>query len=668
MASPIGLGLNPSDNNRQWPRILSKEQLQRWHQSPPSLPNDCVEGTFNVSLKPEVDVSTESLGIAGNIRAKWDKVSLKVLPRLSKPSQIIGLLITIIGICGCITAISGFEIPGLELILRNIPVSIVFSLTLIRAGLHMLNNGVLAGRLINRTRQEADQYYRLLRIENNIEGVSPEEMEKRLAETHRRDQRLLEQYRLAHQLQAHQLYAKQNNDLAPIRPFLKAGLPELSKPVGDTFEVTLEMPKEITLPKEDQKVTPPPLSFGDKWNNFWYNHLETIGKIDMVVGQMMLFTALAGILFLAMPGIAPPGLSIIANDPYLSAIFVVLLIGNWINCTRTGWRMINFKKREEKRAAIEEDLKLIDAGLEVRYYLEAFGKGLEQSKETELTKRLIELTARAKAAINRPEDNEKGRLDHFGKALVPHLATPSIIMGILIAFFGAACLGMCISGNVPDIFYFLTKNTPLSVLFSSGILLVGLDGIYRGASISDLGKKEKWKEKSVNVRQNFLRQLYSPWIQEPASKTEPHESKKVMESIEVPKPPGNNNAKAQGKIHEFLNRLAKGWYGIWFKSLKGLWIPDGILGLFLITCSIMGLCVACGAPAPRALDFIVKDPSYSGTFCVSMLGIGFDALNSSWRMLNYKNRKDDDKNDLRILRESYKKLFPDRNSSMAPLA
>lgn len=713
-------------DNREirFPLILSKEQLNRWHLTPPPGPEDCVESPDVITLpKKEIDISesepwqsrenvseTEPLasreirlqriskasqfvmilaiatlaaaivtasihkipnnvtlakyvaiggglgfvfGILGlvlthkeKVRAAWDKVSLKVLPNLAKPSQIIGILVTLIGICGCVTAVSGFKIPGLELILQNIPISIVFSLTLIRAGLHMINNGVLLSRQINRSRQEADQSYRLLQIENYVSGVEDNEKANRLKETYRLDQRLPKEYRLHKTLAPGDLYAKTHTDLDPLRAKKPFGnkLPDIVKPEVDSFTMTLEMP-----PRESQISIPVGVEGGgekpalsERWSNFWYKHLDKVGKIDMVVGQLMLFTALAGVLLMAAPGLAPPGLGIIAKDPYLSVVFAVLLIGNWINCTRTGWRMLSYKKREEKRAAIEEDLKLIDAGLELRHQLE-YSARFEDKANAELKDKLIALRKRAeealealKAAPTVPES----RFDRFGKAVTPHLATPSIILGILITFFGMACLGMSISGHVPDAFHFLSKNTPLSVLFSSGLLLVGIDGVYRGAALSDFNKKEKNKKESVEVRKKFLEKLYFPEIRA----LEP-----VSQSVNV--------EATQQKILTFTERLAKGWYGLWFKSLKISWVPEGGLGLFLIACSLMGLIMACGAPAPSSLDFIVKDPSYSATFCISMLGIGFDALNTSWRMVNYKKRKTDDKIDLKLLTTSYNQLF-----------
>jgi hypothetical protein len=352
--------------------------------------------------------------------------------------------------------------------------------------------------------------------------------------------------------------------------------------------------------------------------------------------------------------------------------------------------MLSYNKREEKRAAIEEDLQIIDAGIEresarafhswIMAQLDETKNGENDQEITQLQDRLTDIhgaleqqftrivpqarLARAQARWDRLDEKPTGVdycFERVGKFLVPKLATPAIILGALLTIFGAACLGMSITKQVPWIFEILTKNTPLSVLFASGLIITGLDSIHSGATMSEVKKKNKNKKAYLEARQELIYKLYPTLLRpEPIEAVAPRTLSGNQEA-NLASPPVANGEKREEMAKELTTFFEqKGWYGFWVKNLNKMWMIHAGLASFLLTSSILGLLMAMGVHIPN-IDFISKDPSFSTSFCIGLLAVAADGINTAWRMGKYKSRKkqDADGTDLIIrCKEGFDTLFP----------
>ncbi len=654
-------------------------------------------------------------------RAIWDRVTLATLVNCASPVIILGLLATLIGIGGCITAISGWNIPGLEFILKNIPISIAFSLTLVRGGVHAINHGVMTARRHNRERQLVQEKLRQFHIEQNVIGFDKGEEERQRSEITRLNNCLPPELSVHRALDRHTPYGKPYDDLVSVhaasseyRACIKRlfeGGPELSTPKMDAAACYIpqsDLVLEIRAPQNGQ----PSLLKGCKaWYEGLYESLPSLGVLDIALGGIMLFTALTAIVFLAAPSLVPAGLDVFTKDPYLSVPFAFILLSNCISCVRTGYRMLSIHKREDKRAFIEEDLALIDIGLEkecVRRYYEYIKSTTEDQRILDELKGLndhflagfAEFEKRLVKAKNRVLSNEEdlGVLHNQLKPYIPYLAKPALILGLLLAIFGAACLGMSVTHNVPAFLEFLTKNTSLSVLFSGSLLTLGFSNIYRGASMTEVGKKEGWKKESRAYRQLLLGKIpelptsdieIGPASMLPASAQDAAIPERLLRAIpklptsrvvpasmppisgarvvDIPEPVEGKGVAPLDTIAEPALKMAeKGcMFNCWIKSPNVLCVPHGILGLFLLGCSIAGIIMVAGAPVPSFLDFIARDASASAAFFFSLLVVGADATNTAYRMYTYDSRKTEDQQDLELLKRCYKKIMEDRDDEVS---
>lgn len=619
------------------------------------------------------------------VRALWDYYTLRFLTGCATPVIILGVLATVVGIGGCITALSGWDIPGLDFILKNIPISIAFSLTLVRGGVHAINHGVMTARRYNRERQVAQMRYRIAHIEETVQGLSEESRKAQFANVDRLNNCLPKDIRLEAHLKENELYGKQFEDLPLVREAscqYRLGALKLINPMPlDLFTqerpaipvpaeaAPLILPNEVDTEALVQDQDPSALSGCNAWYESLYQRLPSLGTFDIGCGFLMLFTACTALVFLAAPSLVPSGLEVFTTDPYLSVPFAFLLFSNCLSCLRTGHGMLSIQKREEKRAQIEEDLLLMDIGLEMTCVFN-FNERLKAAVDpkfhqeldklyTEFLRSLGPYRERLARAQARTEQNEKelGYLHNGLKERIPQLAGPFIVVGVLLVLFGLACTFMSVTHIVPSFLEFLTKNTSLSILFAATLLAVGSSNIYRGGSMSDVEEKKGWKKTSIDIRRDFLEripELTGSRSARPHPRTI-HGDYEVKLDREKPELSPDVAVAVAEKGAEIAKRGCM--YGGFLMDPVTHSYFHGFLGFFLLAASIAGIAMALGAPVPDFLDFIAKDPSASAAFFFSLLVVSGDSINTAWRMFTYHDRKNEDNEDLRIIQQCHTRIF-----------
>lgn len=544
----------------------------------------------------------EELNKCKKAKITYEWIRLGSTPRLAFPAIIGGFAVSLIGTFSLITAISGFHIPGLEFITEHMPVSIVLSLILMRAGIHLQSGGVDMSRKRARWRQEGRSDLMVAWLK----GPTPKTLEDAAGFKYSLTADTLPL------LPKNGIYGKETGDIA-IEEILKA-LPELSKP-NNVSQLPSNAPEEFNPEDFEPKAIQPGL--WDRFFNTFYDKVygmqKALGVFDLILGQVMFAAAICAVVFMCSPaGHIPPGLSILARDPYLSISFTFLLLSNWIDCTKRGLRMLTLDKRDKNRADIERDLQLIVLGKKIKE------SSLDEGKKTQI------LEALKKHLEEEPRKvTFYDKIHDVGKKIMPKLGTPSILLGIIITLIGAAYLGMSVTNTVPIKLDFLTQNTPLSTLFSVGLISTGLFAIYRGVGLNDTTQKKKWKKLSKRCREHTLNKLFN--LKRPDLKSV---------DIEVEKPD----------------------YTCSIRSATYLGAPTLILGAFCCFCSMVGLIAACGAHINPGLNFIIEDPSYSAFFCATLFAVSLDTLMNGYRMLTYHKRKEKDFNDLQAIVTEYEKI------------
>lgn len=622
------------------------------------------DGSFNIWWKT-----------GGEVWFNWGKEGL--LSKLATPCLILGLILALMGAAAAVTTITGWHIPELDFILKNIPLSLTFSLMTIRAGLHTMYAGVQRSLRNNRKRQDTLEAYRHSQIEKMLHSdVDQNGVLKMVAA---QNGWFSNDLRLHSRVDSGEVFGKKIGDRvtgrAQIADFVR-------RDVGNDLDLPLPVLTQDGPPRED--VSPELVNqIGEKWKgmwdtwyNKWYEALPTIGTIDMALGQVMLLCAIASFVLLVLPaGTVPPGLEVMAHDPYLSVAFAFLLIANWVNCSLTGSRMLSFHEREERRAEFEEKLVEIDLRLQREKLFEYYTWRMQQldrvsqqilTNEFQLT---LELLPKAKTDFRRKVEPKAGAITRFLTDLkVTKLAPFSIIAGVAITLIGATLLVLTLSGNIPSQFSFLAKNTPVSILFTLGMVVAGLHATHRGASMSEKLFKKKLKDHSKSSIDQLLDALpaikepkdaYAAWLERRAPPRVVAEEVQVAQ-VERKYAPAAPVAIVQPVMQAELHQLEKKGYAFWINTLEKLCYPDLVLGLGLLVCAVAGLVTAFGGRTIPFFDFVAKDPSFSMFFCFNLLGVSLDALNTSWRMKKYLNRKADDKHFFHALDEGYRKLLSDR--------
>lgn len=597
-----------------------------------------VEALTFLAERPPLPALTDWALRCKGVEREWNYYKFKFLPLLSTPSLILGLLLTIIGIGGFITAVSKWNIPGLSFIAQYMPASIVFSLTLIRAGIHLIFSAVKLSLLVNRSRQ--DEQARLLeaRVREKLEIGNPTLLDY---DIHNSNLSLPASVRIEHTLGVDALHGKSFADREINGQSYKAAINALfaGRPIP---------PPALT--------SPPPCikTLSSRWYSFWERRLPALGALDMVLGKFMLIAGI-GALILMVKNKVPPGLEVLAQDPSLSIAFALILLGNYVSCSYTGWRMLNFSYREGKRAEIVEYLMLINAKVNRQKALQFHNWLKERLTAGGHTAAIEQLDALHTQYLSEPiptmpaSPNEKptgvyGWFHDAGKSFIPYLSKPTILLGVLVTLLGIACLGMSISKKIPDFMHIMAKNTPLSAFFAAGLIVGGLAQIHKGATLSEKGQKKEWKGLREAVQEQLL--MGTPI---------------VLPKDLKPQEPLKDYAAIQKRVQEMIEEKRSCWQKFWLNSLKGMWVPDTVLGGFLLFCSITGLAICFGTKVSDPLKFITADPSFSIGFCVSFLGVAIDALNTGWRMYSHPDRTKEDLTSmltLKAAREAYQRLFP----------
>lgn len=620
--------------------------------------------------------SERGLQFISSFRAAWDRVTLKIITNIAMPSTILGIILTLVGFAGIFTAITGVQIPHLA-----IPVSIVLSLTLLRTGLHSLAKGVRISRRMQRFRLEMQQNNHLLHIQQNLLDVKDAPLQ--IGEIKRLNNRLPGPMQMEHLLPKDTPYSKviddvSSNSAASYRyrlavQKLMEGRPELALP-------TLEIPsriegREFVDTDTHRTVEPIDPAMGKKWNDFWHRWMPTLGVIDMAAGQIMLLCGIGAIvLMFVSANKLPPIFQILAKDPGLSFACVFILLANWVNCTRTGWQMLKWPEREARRNAVVSDEQLIDLGVELTHLeachhwittqladadtiLPQLQQHYEAYLETlpkDLAEKIRESNLRRREGLM---ENPSGVIDYIyetGKNIIPYLSTPSMVLGFILFSLGITLLVMSITKDVPAQLKLLAENTPLSILFSTGLIVSGIHATHRGIAMRDQGKKEGWKCKSKDVREWFLHDL-TPILADPTCTRAPQT--RIITSIEIPVDHDyiyNHHKEVRESCQKILNeRVARVEATVLEKSLNLMCLPDALLGTFFLLTSLVGIAICLGAPVPKGFEFVKADPHFSLFFCLTLIGIAVDALQTTWRMLTYHRRKEEDRVRLEALQSSY---------------
>ncbi len=577
---------------------------------------------------------------------------------------------------------------------------------MIRAGIHLIASGVRKSRRFQRYRLEAQEYNHRLRIRQFFEDV--EDKANRVREIGRLNHRLPPEMRLEHCLAARYPYSKKVDDIPTSskesyeyrlavrqsiensgligKEDLLAELPQLEEPSKNREALSVDVWEvDTSRPLERHR----PSKFVEKWYNWWHKRMPALGMLDVAVGQLMLFCAIGSILLMTLNTQQVPSIfQILANDPGLSLTFTFILLANWVNCTRTGWRMLTWPQREARRNCAAAEMELLDAGLE-RKSVEDFHEWIK-SKLAILEDHAPESISEVRKAIEEshqlyldslPDFEEKisevrrmrieGKKESencllygvhkLGKKIVPKMGTPSIVVGGIIALLGIACLVMSVTHHIPPEFSLLAKNTPLSVLFSCGLLVSGIYAAYRGVAIQDQVKKEGWKKSSRLYREQFLKELY-PEL-EPPRRTARRARVRTLSpahEIDLETAPQRDEENRE-RIASCCSTLSDNWFRIWRKSLGVIWLPDLVLGSFILFSSLAGIAICLGAPASSSLQFISGDPSFSLFFCIGLVTVGIDALCASWRIASYQNRRKQKQEYLEMLSACYRR-FQTNNS------
>ncbi len=585
---------------------------------------------------------------ARKIRAAWDHGSHAVVSKLATPSLILGVIFTLIATAGCISVISGWKVPGISIFLDNMPMSVILFLTIMRTGLHSIAQGVKLSLRCSRQYHNVTREDRMFNITRHVYNLEDPQPPLSPAEKHRLDEvRRLNAVALPeHDLKCHHRI--------PNVPY--------GNNVGDLFpagEKTTAFRKEL-LGIEDPQQPQPEASkvspFWDQWYDWWEKRLPALGALDIALGQIMLITGISVVVLASLPsGKIPAVLSIISKDPYLSVAFAATLIGNWINCTKSGIDMMNFKKRRMKRELMDRELQLIAFGLErarVRKAMENMladqcfsdaQKGqiratFENHFGDGVVKEALDAMEKLKVALEKTEDKTCGCF----KKLSSYFSNPSIVVGIFLILLGVACFTIGMLGSPPPYLQILFKNTPLTIFFSGTLIVSGLHAWHRGASMGRKEVKKDWKKREATYRDLFLVNLFPQLATTAYFKTK-------TGNIERPQLPQ--------KPLKTVNR----WNAFWIHSLKVTCIPDALLGLFFLFGGCAGLAMCFGAPVPASLSWILREPSFSALFCFGLLGVAADCANSAWRQLSDKARENADRKMPDELGVAYHSFYPEEN-------
>lgn len=537
---------------------------------------------------------TKFQAFVGGVRAGWDKLSLAIFPKLATIYVVLGGAVVFAGAGVIVVAVvPGVRLPGLEFIVKYIPVSIGLSLPLIRMGLHSVENGIRLSRRENKFVKDLEEKYHYFYIDQATGGIE----EKFTKDGRGEYDRLIELKRLENRcsqwlhLNAHldkgaphgreiaylasgrarnyqmrkEVIEKLQSYLAkdsstPVPGALKAfveSLPQLTSYVG-----TAPPPSRSVIARalgaidrlwtwiKNSSVGRAHNWLSNKWYSGCYKLLPALATVDMAVGWLSLVVGSIGFAYIFFPSLPTHGwigLEMITQDKYLSISVGLLLFGNFINCVQRSWRMVGLYRRESKKAAIQDDLQMIDHLLEQEAAKE-FHNWIQQQLDTmtkatpdDEGKRVLEEIKEAMRKIfeqrlrySPQEDipsleviktrvdeivkrwNENGKppigaisqfLKWFGDHVAPFLAKPATILGLVELLFGLACFVMCVAHHVPPALDFLTQNTPISILFSGSFVVAGLHMMHRGAALAKRKKKDGWKEDITKTRQVFLTAL-----------------------------------------------------------------------------------------------------------------------------------------------------------------
>ncbi len=646
--------------------------------------------------------------LAGWLRAKWDRGTLVCVTKLATPSLFLGLILTLVGFTGFISAVSSLRIPGLGFLVDHMPASVVLSLTLIRAGLHSISKGVRLSRRHQRFRLDLARTLHLARIENKAQPLSEQEIVAKEREIARLNNRLPPAYRLDKAMRASDLYGKEADDLSTTanesnvyRTAVAASLekanahelleklPDLDKPAPFSTLKTKTAPKTVNTKAANKLEVP--VKFSTTWHDWWLKKLPALGILDVAVGQLMLVCGIGALVIMFLKSNQVPQIfEILSHDPGVSLSFGFILMANWINCSRTGWRMLNFKMREKRRnAASENDLQLIDLLSEKKRVQELHNWILPQIQDEAVKRELNEAveaymeslpkdleTRIEKAHLLRAEGREITSkswpavlVHNLGRKTVHNLATPTLLLGLIVSLLGAICLVMSITHHIPSHLELLTDHTPLSVLFSFSLIVAGFHAAHRGVAMRDRQRiKDPQKKSSRKSREALLGELTktTPKLKLPRTRRaslsdlDPKAkiSLRLPTDVQTDKRPTSVLASAHiNAVKEAAQTTSERWYGFWGKTLNVACVPNFMIGTFLLVAGLAGIAFFLGAPVPENLIFITKDPSYSIFFCISLLGIGVDALNTSWRMFKYNERKQLHGTQTDVLEMATKKLI-----------
>lgn len=535
------------------------------------------------ALPPMPKIPGWSEMTSGGVKGVWNRVRLASFPRSATPFIIAGIALTIIGTFGFVTALIGHPIPGLGFLTDYIPVSLALSLVMIRAGFHCINNGVAKARQVTRWRQEGNIYHSVHCLTGDKNA---------LAEAAMCNFSLPTEIDLTQNLSANGLHGKTTND------------------------IFLDIPQLDAQPAL-KPCAPTALSISDRWYNFWLNSQSTLGILDFSLGQIMLVAGITSLIFLGLgPSNIPASFNILAQDPYLSISFSLLLIGYWVDCTKRGLRMLKLDKREAKRDELERDFRLMALAdhLKKNNYAQ-FGAFQELIKQHYLTKDPLEKSVKSK-----PSTWAEG-LHELGKRYSPYLDVPSIVIGTAITLLGLLFFVMSATGKVPSSFDFLTQNIPLSMLYATTLMTTGFYALYRGVSGLDHPQKKGWKDASKERRKAILSHLFY-------------------------------NTNTQLKLDSVDKPVD---YPLRTRSLKVLGVICGLMGAFLVFCSLVGFAKAAGVDIDSAFSFIKDDPSFSAFFCLSLFAFGGDGISNAQRMFEYNSRKSDDYQQISTLKDLTKR-------------
>lgn len=634
------------------PIRFSDQQLQNWAVTKPLLERGRGLGNYNIrfptfvipdtDVRPPVDPTclsrfTGALEQFGYwVQAKWDRGRNFILPDIAAPAcLVVGVLLIVFGVLGAVSLVWGRKISFLEFFMKNTPLSMVFALSILKSGVHLIYTSTRLGQGEIRAQQKNEEYA----VELAIQEAIGKNYDHSVDELMRLDSSLCESRRIQGRITEGDLFRFEVAQVMRGRPDLNrygtSAIPKMTN--KDNFYKTIA-----------EKVLP------------------GLGIFDMALGQVMLLAGITSIVFIGFPNTRIlPGIELIAKDPALSLAFSLVLISNWINCTMNGWRMLTYGRRQKERAEKRDTEQLILYGIERRYAIELMNRIEDEGRKAQVRgildkyfsdAELAKRVAKANEAKTNPKpENCVAQAFHWaGGKIVPKMAGGSIVFGLISVTLGLVTLATAFSKRPLFNLTFLTKNTPVSAIFAGTLFVSGIHEIHRGAALSQKKKKFVEKAKTAEARSKLIELLITetpklnPPVDAPAARS-PRIEPEIVSGVQA-------NALSYVRRQEAKASCYEGW----LKTLKPLALPNFVLGCFLFFCGVAGLALSLsGTKVPEQLRFIVTDPSYSSVFCLGIIFIAVDNFSTSWRMVSFFNRKKADKKSLEILQECYNRFAPE---------